>query len=81
MYGLLPADVARPGRQTCRLLNDLDGRPVLGSTLMKSVRGGAFNTYFACQATSDFRTGLGALFRVDDVGFRCAMEVVAGADV
>ncbi len=55
---------------------DEHGRPVVGSTLMKSVRGGAFDTYFSAQTTSDFRTGVGALIRPHNVGIRCAMPLV-----
>ncbi|MFA5863438.1 MAG: formylglycine-generating enzyme family protein [Phycisphaerae bacterium] len=54
---------------------DSAGRPVVGDMLMKSIRGGAFDTYFPSQATSLFRTGLGVLFRVHNVGFRCALDV------
>ncbi len=53
---------------------DKTNRPVLGDMLMKSIRGGAFDTYFPSQATSFFRTGLGVLFRVHNVGFRCALN-------
>jgi gamma-glutamyl hercynylcysteine S-oxide synthase len=53
---------------------DKTGRPILGDMLMKSIRGGAFDTYFPSQATSTFRTGLGVLFRVHNVGFRCALN-------
>ncbi len=54
---------------------DDDGRPIIGEMLMKSVRGGAFDTYFACQATSDFRSGAAALARTHNVGVRCALDV------
>jgi len=47
------------------------GQPIVGDMLMKAVRGGAFDTYFACQATSYFRTGLACLTRAHNVGFRC----------
>jgi iron(II)-dependent oxidoreductase len=57
---------------------DKAGRPVLGDMMMRSIRGGAFDTYFPSQATSFFRTGLGVLFRVHNVGFRCALN--AGND-
>jgi iron(II)-dependent oxidoreductase len=52
-----------------------EGRPVVGDMLLKSIRGGAFDTYFAAQATSVFRTGLPALARVHNVGFRCALDL------
>jgi iron(II)-dependent oxidoreductase len=50
-------------------------RPVVGDMLLKSIRGGAFDTYFAAQATSAFRTGMAALARVHNVGFRCALDM------
>ncbi len=57
------------------LVTHEEGRPVVGDMLMKSIRGGAFDTYFACQATSCFRTGLATLSRTHNVGFRCAMDI------
>ncbi len=54
---------------------DDEGRPVVGDTAMKSVRGGSFDTYFAAQATSDFRTGVCSLSRPRNAGFRCALDV------
>lgn len=53
---------------------DDEGRTVVGDMQTKSIRGGAFDTYFASQATSHFRTGLGSLVRAHNVGFRCAMD-------
>ncbi len=44
---------------------------------MKEVRGGAFDTYFPSQATSSFRTGLAALVRAHNTGFRCVVESAA----
>jgi iron(II)-dependent oxidoreductase len=52
-----------------------EGRPVVGDMLMKSIRGGAYDTYFPSQATSCFRTGLASLSRAHNVGFRCAMDL------
>jgi gamma-glutamyl hercynylcysteine S-oxide synthase len=52
-----------------------DGQPVVGDMRMKSIRGGAFDTYFPSQATSCFRTGLAILSRTHNVGFRCALDV------
>ncbi len=52
---------------------DDEGRPVVGDMLMKSVRGGAYDTYFASQTTSLFRTGLAGLVRAHNVGFRCIL--------
>jgi iron(II)-dependent oxidoreductase len=60
-------------------LRDENQGQVLGDTLMKSIRGGAFDTYFPSQATSDFRTGLGCLARSRNVGFRLAMDAEPGA--
>lgn len=54
---------------------DAAGNPIVGDMLMKGIRGGAFDTYFACQATSLFRTGLSSLSRTHNVGFRCAMDL------
>ncbi len=54
---------------------DAKGRPIVGDMLMKSIRGGAFDTYFPCQATSFFRTGLACILRVHNVGFRLAMDI------
>ncbi len=51
------------------------GEMVVGDMLLKSIRGGAFDTYFPSQATSCFRTGLASLARVHNVGFRCACDL------
>lgn len=40
---------------------------------MKSVRGGAFDTYFDNQATSQFQSGENPVARRYNVGFRCAL--------
>lgn len=58
-------------------ITDDEGRCVIGDMVMKSVRGGAFDTYFASQATSAFRTGLPTLSRVHNTGFRCALDLHA----
>jgi len=52
-----------------------DGWAVVGDMPLKSVRGGAFDTYFAAQATSCFRTGLVTLSRMYNTGFRCALDL------
>jgi gamma-glutamyl hercynylcysteine S-oxide synthase len=57
------------------LCADRDGRTVVGDTRMNSIRGGAFDTYFAWQATASFRSGLAGLARHDNVGFRCALDL------
>lgn len=54
---------------------DARGRVVVGEMPMKSVRGGAYDTYFDTQATASFRTGQILLARAHNVGFRCALEV------
>ncbi len=56
-------------------VNDNYGRPIVGEMPMHVVRGGAFDTYFEAQATSDFRTGQIALARAHNTGFRCAMDL------
>jgi len=54
---------------------DGEGSPVLGDMLMKSIRGGAYDTYFPSQATSCFRTALTSLARPHNVGFRLALDL------
>jgi gamma-glutamyl hercynylcysteine S-oxide synthase len=55
-------------------ITDEKGRPVVGDMLLKAIRGGAYDTYFSCQATSHFRTGLACLTRPHNVGFRCVLD-------
>jgi formylglycine-generating enzyme required for sulfatase activity len=45
-----------------------------GSAL-KSLRGGAFDTYFDSQATCQFQSGDHALARKHNIGFRCALSI------
>ena len=40
---------------------------------MKSIRGGAFDTYFESQATSQFQSGENPLLRRHNIGFRCVV--------
>ena len=54
---------------------DRDGRTVMGDTLLKVIRGGAFDTYFPWQAVSVFRSGLGGVSRAHNTGIRCAMDL------
>ena len=54
---------------------DRDGRPIVGDTLLKVIRGGAYDTYFPWQAVSTFRSGLSCVSRTHNVGFRCAMDL------
>ncbi len=56
---------------------DREDRRVVGDTLLKGVRGGAYDTYFPWQATANFRTALGALTRAHNVGVRCALDLPA----
>jgi iron(II)-dependent oxidoreductase len=43
-------------------------------TILKSIRGGAFDTYLDCQATAHFQSGDSALARKHNVSFRCAIS-------
>lgn len=54
---------------------DDEGRPIIGEMPMHAIRGAAYDTYFEAQATSQFRTGLIALARIHNTGFRCAMSL------
>ncbi len=58
-------------------ITDDHGRPIVGEMPMHTIRGGAFDTFFECQATSDFRTGQIALGRAYNSGFRCALDLGA----
>ncbi len=51
-----------------------DGRLVPAEP-MKSLRGGAFDTYFDNQATCQFQSGDSPLRRKHNIGFRCAVGV------
>jgi len=53
---------------------DDEGREVRTDYLAKCIRGGAFDTFFECQATSEFRTGQNPLARKHNIGFRCALS-------
>lgn len=44
-------------------------------TPMKSIRGGAFDTYFDSQAIAQFRSGENPLSRRHNIGFRCAIPM------
>ncbi len=56
-------------------VTDEAGGTVLSDMRLSSVRGGAFDTYFAAQASGVFRTGLVSLAREPNTGFRCALDV------
>ncbi|REK18372.1 MAG: hypothetical protein DWQ42_20290 [Planctomycetota bacterium] len=45
-----------------------------GEVPMKSIRGGAFDTYFDAQATCQFKSGEQVLARKHNIGFRCALS-------
>lgn len=42
--------------------------------ILAEIRGGAFDTYFASQASCQFRSGLPLLARSANIGFRCCVE-------
>lgn len=44
-------------------------------TPMKSIRGGAFDTYFETQATCQFQSGECPVHRKRNIGFRCALSM------
>ena len=51
------------------------GGDVILPTPMKSIRGGAFDTYFDSQATCQFQSGEDPVRRKQNIGFRCALSV------
>jgi gamma-glutamyl hercynylcysteine S-oxide synthase len=53
--------------------HDVNGAPLELPGPMKSIRGGAFDTYFEQQATCRFRSGEQPLARKHNIGFRCAL--------
>lgn len=59
---------------------DAEGVPLELPAPMKSIRGGAFDTYFEQQACCSFRTGENPLARKHNIGFRCALSVCDVAD-
>ena len=54
---------------------DYDGTLLEVPLPMKSIRGGAFDTYFDQQATCQFRSGENRLARKHNIGFRCALSL------
>jgi iron(II)-dependent oxidoreductase len=42
---------------------------------MKSIRGGAFDTYFDTQANCQFQSGENPVSRKHNIGFRCALAL------
>ncbi len=53
---------------------DEDGELVSPAHEMKSLRGGAFDSYLDCQATCHYQSGDDALARKHNIGFRCAIS-------
>jgi iron(II)-dependent oxidoreductase len=49
------------------------GRKIETTMPLKSLRGGAFDTYFDTQAHCQFQSGAGPLDRKHNIGFRCAL--------
>jgi iron(II)-dependent oxidoreductase len=49
------------------------GRKIETTTPLKSIRGGAFDTYFDSQAHCQFQSGESPLARKHNIGFRCAL--------
>ncbi|GAA4440669.1 formylglycine-generating enzyme family protein [Bremerella cremea] len=49
--------------------------PLVLDASMRSLRGGAFDTYFETQSTCDFQSGDKAIARKRNVGFRCAIGI------
>jgi gamma-glutamyl hercynylcysteine S-oxide synthase len=59
------------------------GRKIDTTTPLKSIRGGAFDTYFETQSHCQFQSGESPLSRRHNIGFRCALgfcDVVSTAD-
>jgi len=50
---------------------EFEGQILSIGDVLGEIRGGAFDTYFASQATCTFRSGLPLLTRSHNVGFRC----------
>ncbi len=66
---------ASPFRGASLSIDDLPSGGAVFIEPMKSVRGGAFDTYFDNQATCQFQSGESPLHRRHNVGFRCAIGV------
>lgn len=54
---------------------DTTARRLQTSTPMKSIRGGAYDTYFDMQATCQFQSGDSPIRRKHNIGFRCALAM------
>jgi iron(II)-dependent oxidoreductase len=55
--------------------SDSDGRPLQLFAPLKTIRGGAYDTYFEQQASCSFRSGESPLAHKHNIGFRCALGV------
>jgi formylglycine-generating enzyme required for sulfatase activity len=55
--------------------DDADQAAAAAQPKIKSIRGGAFDTYLDCQATCHFQSGDQALARKHNIGFRCAISL------
>ncbi len=58
-----------------------NGDQVITETPLAETRGGAFDTYFASQASAQFRTGQTLLHRGGNVGFRCCIPTDQIVDI
>lgn len=56
-----------------------NGSPLEFTGPMKTIRGGAFDTYFEQQASCRFRSGENPLARKHNIGFRCALSACDAA--
>jgi iron(II)-dependent oxidoreductase len=54
---------------------DVHAQALLDDKVFKSIRGGAFDTYFDSQATCQFQSGENSLARKHNIGFRCAVAM------
>jgi iron(II)-dependent oxidoreductase len=59
--------------------SEAEGQDLILPAPMKSIRGGAFDTYFENQATCQFQSGESPLSRKHNIGFRCALGLCDGA--
>jgi iron(II)-dependent oxidoreductase len=55
--------------------DEVENPPENVRSKMKSLRGGAFDTYLDCQATCHFQSGDDVLARQHNIGFRCAISL------
>jgi iron(II)-dependent oxidoreductase len=55
--------------------DDAEAELITGAHEMKSLRGGAFDTYLDCQATCRYQSGDDVLARKHNIGFRCAISL------